>query len=83
MFQGYSILNHIHWKITNSPMRSMSEGISMPLLVASPHVPKKVRDDFNRWFSKVNRQYKQLLCRYGVAESLIFIGRKIINKGAI
>lgn len=76
MSQEYNLANHIHWKITGNPMASVLEGIVTPELITDKGADKKIRNELNLWFAKADKEYKKILSKYNIAQSVIFIGKK-------
>ncbi len=74
--QDYGFINHLNWILKGKPQKSLSEGVSDPILINSNLVSGKVRDDFNNWIQKVNKEYLLLLNKHGFGENLLFIGEK-------
>ena len=54
--------------------------MSEPRLVAPNFRNKQIKEDFNRWIQKVNKEYFSLLKKHGVAEDLLFIGKKVSSQ---
>lgn len=75
--QQYSFLNQINWILTGRPQSSLSEGMSIPVLVTSNQVSDEIRSTFNEWIKKVDSEYKELLDRYNVGDVIVFRGRRI------
>jgi SAM-dependent methyltransferase len=71
--QSYNFLNHINWVLKGEPQQSMDIGTSKPVLVSAHSA---VADEINRWMEKVDREYKTILNKHGVGESILFIGKK-------
>lgn len=76
MSQDYGLLNHLHWKIANKPMPSITEGAGSPPLINCVKADDKAVDEVNRWFKKADLEYKRLLCKHNIAQSIVFIGKK-------
>jgi len=75
--QSYSFLNHLHWKINKGPQARVEIGMSEPLLVDTLETRNNgIRNDLNDWFKKVDSEYKSILNRHNVGESLVFIGEQ-------
>ncbi len=75
--QEYNFLNQLNWILTGKPQKSADIGMSEPKLIRSADFPnRKLKDDFNGWIQKVNKEYFALLKKHGVAEDLLFIGKK-------
>lgn len=76
MSQEYNLINHINWKINGSPMQSVSEGAGKPVLITGSGVNKKIKNWLNHWFAKIDEEYRKMLIKYRIAQSIIFIGEK-------
>ena len=73
--QSFNLINHMNWILNHKPQASNSQ-MSKPVLVESENVDKKMRDEFNQWFKKVDDEYKAMLNKYSLGENLLFIGRR-------
>lgn len=76
--QNYNFINQINWILTGRPQKSADIGMSIPRLINSDSVDKTIKEKFNRWIKRVDEEYKQLLNRYDLGDSILFIGKKII-----
>jgi len=74
--QRYNFINQMNWLLTGNPQKSADIGMRKPKLVTSDSVEKEIKDEFNKWIQKVNEEYKQLLKKYNLGESILFIGQK-------
>jgi hypothetical protein len=71
--QSYNFINHMNWILKGEPQRSIDIGMSKPVLAQSHSA---IADELNRWIEKVDREYKDILNRHGLGESILFIGKK-------
>lgn len=74
-FQWYNFINQMHWILANSPQTSGFDGLKDPVLVTAKDVKPAVRDAFNNWIKKVDREYKALLEKYLASDQIVFIGK--------
>lgn len=76
MSQEYSSLNHFHWRFSGKPMASVSEGTGVPRLIADMGIDRRIRNELNLWLVSADRQYKKILLKYKISQSISFIGKK-------
>lgn len=74
--QRYNFINQINWILTGRFQRSAELGMAKPKLVISDLADKKIKDEFNKWIEKIDGEYKQLLRKYNLGETILFIGKK-------
>lgn len=74
--QRYSLMNHMHWLFTGKPQKSAAQGMSPPVLVTDEGVSPNISGEFNEWFQRMDSEYKQLLVKYHLGESILFLGKK-------
>lgn len=74
--QRYTFLNHLHWFFCNKPQDNFVIGNSAPVLIKGDNVDKEVKKDLNDFIKKVDKEYKQILIKHGIGESLSFLGKK-------
>lgn len=74
--QNYGFINHLNWILKGKPQRTVTEGTSDPILIKFNLVPREIKDDFNSWLRKVNKEYLLLLNKHKIGENLLFIGEK-------
>jgi len=74
--QRYNFLNHLHWKITGAPQPNFALGNSDPVLIEQGKDSDPVAKDFNAFFVRSDREYKALIEKHWLGESLTFLGRK-------
>ena len=72
--QRYSLLNHLNWRSTGAPQKSMDDGMSSPTLLPAISEKAEGREEINEWFRGVDQQYKTLLEKHGIGDSLFFLG---------
>ena len=75
-FQWYNFLNQMNWLLAKKPQNNMREGISDSILTNNKNVPKKIRNDFNKWIKQKDKEYKKLVEKYMISDQIIFIGKK-------
>ncbi|MFA5779072.1 MAG: class I SAM-dependent methyltransferase [Elusimicrobiota bacterium] len=78
--QLYNLINHLNWMLKGEPQQSMDIGMSKPVLAPSHNA---IADELNRWIAKVDREYKNILNKHELGESILFIGKKVIGKKVI
>lgn len=71
--QSYNFINHMNWILKGVPQQSMNIGMSKPALTSSRSA---IADELNRWIEKIDREYKDILNKHGLGESILFIGKK-------
>ncbi len=74
--QRYNFLNHLHWIFTGKPQDNFVIGNSTPALIRADNVNKNIRKDLNDFIKKVDKEYREILIKHGIGESLTFLGRK-------
>lgn len=74
-FQWYNFVNQMHWLLANGPQRSGFDGLKDPELVTDSNVPKKVRDEFNAFIRRADRDYKNLLEKHLRSDQIVFVGK--------
>jgi 2-polyprenyl-3-methyl-5-hydroxy-6-metoxy-1,4-benzoquinol methylase len=75
--QRYNFTNQMNWILADKPQKSADIGMSKPILVASDLVDKRIKTEFNQWIQTIDKEYKQLLNKHDLGETIIFIGKKI------
>lgn len=75
--QRYNFLNHLYWLFCNKPQDNFVIGNSTPVLVQKGNVNKIIKKDLNDFIKKVDSEYKQILIKHNIGESLAFLGKKI------
>lgn len=71
--QRYNILNHMHWFLTGKPQGNFTVANSTPVLVKGKSKPAH---ELNAWIKRADEEYRALIAKLGLGESLSFIGRK-------
>jgi 2-polyprenyl-3-methyl-5-hydroxy-6-metoxy-1,4-benzoquinol methylase len=74
--QNYNFLNNLHWMFTGKPQERIDLGVSAPILINSNSTRKDLKEEFNRWMKKVDEEYKELLAKHELSDSILFIGQK-------
>lgn len=75
--QRYNILNHINWILTGKPMDNFTLGNKVPELVTRDNVYSEVKDELNSFIQKVDKEYKDIINKHKLGESLTFLGKKM------
>ncbi|MAG92452.1 MAG: hypothetical protein CMJ48_01695 [Planctomycetaceae bacterium] len=73
--QRYSLLNHLSWQLTRGPQKTMDDAMRSPALIRSETAPPEVCDDLNEWFRRVDQEYRALVEKHGMGDSLFFLGQ--------
>src|SRR3989339_185208 len=74
--QRYNFLNHLHWKITGGPQPNFGLGNSDPILIDHEKDISPVAQDFNTFFRRADEEYRALIEKHWLGESLTFLGQK-------
>ena len=74
--QRYNILNHINWMLTGKPMDNFTLGNKTPELVTKDTVDKKIKKELNDFIQRTDKEYKELINKFKLGESLSFLGKK-------
>ncbi|MCU1356862.1 MAG: methyltransferase [Acidimicrobiales bacterium] len=72
--QRYGLLNHMNWLLARQPQPSAGVAMGEPALV--PTAKSDADTELNAWFSRVDQEYRELLRKHVVSESIGFIGKK-------
>jgi 2-polyprenyl-3-methyl-5-hydroxy-6-metoxy-1,4-benzoquinol methylase len=75
--QRYTLFNHLHWLLTGRPQRDFVTGNSVPMI--SSGNPTKFRRELQKWMHAIDAEYRSLLEKKGLGESLTFLGRKSVS----
>lgn len=75
--QRYTIMNHVNWILTKKPQSDFILGNSDPVLVKDSNkcVDKRVKNDLNNLINNFDKEYKTILEKYDLGESLTFLGQ--------
>jgi 2-polyprenyl-3-methyl-5-hydroxy-6-metoxy-1,4-benzoquinol methylase len=73
--QRYSLLNHLHWIQTGKPQPDFKTGNAVPQLVRGGR--NAASKALNTFVANADKEYKELLGRLGLGESLTFLGKKV------
>lgn len=71
--QSYNFINHMNWILKGEPQKSMEIGMSKPVLVSS-RTP--IANELNCWIEKVDSEYKGILNKHELGESILFVGKE-------
>lgn len=75
-FQWYNFINQMHWILANGPQKDGAEGISASILIKDSTIPKKIREEINKWIKSKDEEYKKILEKHFISDQIIFIGKK-------
>lgn len=79
--QRYNFVNQMNWILTGSPQESADIGMSKSILISSDSVDEQIKTEFNQWIQRIDEEYKQILNKYNLGESIIFIGKRLNGIG--
>lgn len=74
--QGYNIINHLHWLLAHKPQGNFTLGNGVPALIRGPKSKTPAGAALNAFIAQADHEYKILLEKHGLGESLTFLGRK-------
>lgn len=74
--QRYNLLNHFNWIFIGKPQKNVDMGMSKPFLIKNGLLSEKIKYEINRWFEKVDEEYKDILVKNKISDSILFIGQK-------
>ena len=74
--QRINFLNHLSWLLTNKPQEGPDVHMAQPKLVESETVDQKIKSELNSWFAGVDQEYRDILNKHYLGESVLFIGQK-------
>jgi 2-polyprenyl-3-methyl-5-hydroxy-6-metoxy-1,4-benzoquinol methylase len=72
--QRVNFLNHLHWIFTGKPQSGPNIHMAPAKLVTDDN--SKVSQELNIWIKKVDEEYRDILNKHNVGESILFIGQK-------
>ena len=75
--QRYNFLNHLNWILTGEPQKSFVEGNQLPELPIDSQIDPRIRGELDNLIKKTDKTYKKILVKFGIAENLTFLGKKI------
>ncbi len=75
--QEYTVFNHLHWLLTGNPQDTQIDGRQLPKFDSSTSEKKNARTTIEKWFSKINEEYKKLLEENNIAENISYQGKLI------
>ena len=73
--QRFSLMNHLNWTLTGKPQKRADHAMSAPVLVSAEGVDPALRDELNQWANQIDREYKAILNRHLIGESVWFLGK--------
>lgn len=75
--QRYNFLNHIHWMDTNKPQEDFKLGNGQPVLIKNnSSIRPQVKKELNAFIAKTDSEYRRILIKHGLGETLSFLGKK-------
>lgn len=75
--QEYTVFNHVHWLLTGNPQDTHIDGHQLPKLDSSVSEKNNSKILIEKWFSKINEEYKKLLEENNIAENISYQGELI------
>ena len=73
----YNFLNHLHWLFTGKPQDNFAIGTGDPKLIGGGCIKDNAKKELNDFVRATDKEYKNILAKHGLGESLTFLGRKI------
>jgi hypothetical protein len=74
--QRYGFFNHLHWLLVGKPQPSAKVAMSSLQLARDETVPAEAREQLNKWAEKIDAEYRQILKKHGLSESIGFIAQR-------
>ncbi|MFA5022541.1 MAG: class I SAM-dependent methyltransferase [Patescibacteria group bacterium] len=74
--QRYNFVNHLNWVLTGQPQKSADVGMGQSNLKLADNVNKDIKEELQAWLGKVDQEYKDLLNKHQLGDSILFIGQK-------
>jgi len=71
--QRYTLMNHIHWITAQKPQSNFDLGMTAQLV---PHAKTSAEKALNAFIERTDREYRDLVGKLGLGESLVFVGKK-------
>lgn len=75
--QRYNFINHMNWLCAHKPQENFVLGNSSASLVNNDTARPEIKKQFNDFIARTDQEYKKLLEKNGLGESICFIGKKI------
>lgn len=76
--QSYNFLNHMNWMLAGIPQKSIDIGMSEPVLVSNNSLTdNEIKNTLNTFIQRVDKEYKMILEKYNLGNTIVFIGKKI------
>jgi len=76
-FQKYNLVNQINWIINKVPQSNFDISAGKPILLGDASANKRIKSDLNGWIQKADREYKTILEKHNIGDTIIFLGKKI------
>ncbi len=73
--QRYNFVNHMNWVLTGKPQKRADVAMSTPVLVGADAASRAVKDELNQWFQRLDEEYKAILNKHQLGESVLFLGK--------
>ena len=74
--QRYNFVNHLSWLLTGKPQDNFVIGNSIPVLVSNAGANPKVKKALNSFIKKADEDYRALIGRLNLGESITFLGKQ-------
>ena len=73
--QRYNFVNHLSWIMTGKPQSSAQIGMGAPTITDRFREDDSgLGPDLRDWASKADEQYREILSRHSVGDSIVFVG---------
>lgn len=75
--QRYNFMNHLNWILCHKPQLNFNLGNDPAKLInENPGEKSEPVDDLNSLIKKTDKDYKKIVVKYGLGETLCFLGKK-------
>ncbi len=74
--QRYNFVNHLNWILTGKPQDNFAIGNSDSVLASREDIDPKIKEALNSFIKKVDEDYKVLLGKLNLGESITFLGKQ-------
>ena len=75
MVQRCGLFNHLHWLMTNGPQPDVQAATSIPQPISqTANASDEFREDLAAMLDRADAEYRGVLKRHGLAESIAFVG---------
>jgi len=74
--QDFSFFNHLHWLQNGTPQKNQKIATEITSWYGNNDVQLPTSQVVKNWLSKIDQEYKKILCENGISEILSFTGKK-------